>query len=65
MTKSDKKALPAYEQNPNLHLKKLREFRAEVKRYYTGEDQEILLAGTDAKISEVIKKLENEERYSD
>jgi uncharacterized protein with HEPN domain len=65
MSKSEKKALPVYEQNPNLHLKKLREFRAEVKRHYTGEDQEILLAGTDAKIEEIEKTIANEAKYSE
>ena len=51
------KTLPEYEQNPQLHLKKLYEFKVSTKKYYYGEDQEVLLDGIDRKIKEVRKNI--------
>lgn len=52
-----------YEANPQLHIKKLREFLHRAKRYYTGEDQELLVRGTEAKIKEIQHKIDQEALY--
>lgn len=51
------KTLPEYEQNSNLHLKKLYEFKVDVLKRYVGGDQALLLDGIDRKIREVKNKI--------
>ena len=58
MNTGTKRALPEYEQNPQLHLKKLYEFKVKVMKHYTGEDQTLLLDGVNTKIAEIKNKIE-------
>lgn len=63
MSTINKKALPIYEENPALHIKKLREFLNSAKRDYVGEDQALLIEGIETKIKEVQNRIDQEDLY--
>jgi uncharacterized protein with HEPN domain len=63
INKSDK-TLPVYKDNPELHLKKLYEFKHELKKKYFGKELDLFMDATDEKINEVKDRLKQEEKYN-